>query len=249
MGGQNRRFETTRWTEIFSARTLDQARHRDAIGAVLARYWKPMYCYLRQKGHNNEDAKDIVQSFCHEIVIDRGLIQQADPRKGRFRTFLLTSLKNYALNVQRNGATLKRSPAGMIVSMDDAAVMDMPGLSGELTPDEAFNHAWASQLLDDVLAAVETECRDTGKGVHWKVFRERTVIPLIENTKPPSLRSLCEKHSIPDEAKASNMIITVKRRFRAELTQQVRLAVSSDTDIEMEISDLTEILSRNGAGF
>jgi RNA polymerase sigma-70 factor (ECF subfamily) len=247
MGGQNRRFETTHWTEIFSARTLDQARHREAIGVVLARYWKPMYCYIRRKGYNNEEAKDIVQGFCQKIVLDRSLIQQADPERGRFRTFLLVSLSRYALNIQRDGATLRRSPTGAMFTLDDSASMDMPELSQELTPDEAFNYAWASKLLDDVLAAVETECRDSGKDVHWEVFSDRTVTPLLENTKPPPLSELCERHSILDETKASNMIVTVKRRFRAELARQVRLAVSSDADVDMEIADLMKILSRYGA--
>jgi len=248
MGGQERRFETTHWTEILSVRTLDQARHREAVGVVLGKYWKPMYCYLRRKGSNNEEAKDLVQGFCQEVVLDRGLIQQAAPKKGRFRTLLLASLSRYVSNVRRAGATLKRSPAGDMFALDDLAAMDMPELSGEMTPDEAFNYAWASQLLDDVLAAVEAGCRDNGKRVHWKVFSERTVTPLMENTKPPSLSELCEKHHISDEAKASNMIVTVKRRFQAELARQVRLAVGSDSDIKLEIGDLMKILSRNGAG-
>jgi len=248
MGGKDRRFETTHWTEILSARTLDQGRRREAIGAVLARYWKPMYCYLRRKGHNNEEAKDLVQGFCQEIALDCGLLQKADPERGRFRTFLLTSLSHYASNVRRAGATRKRAPAGAMFALDGIAAEDMPKLSHEVTPDEAFNYAWASQLLDDVLAAVEAGCRDNGKDVHWDVFRERTVSPLMENTKPPSLSTLCAKHHIPDEAKASNMIITVKRRFQGELARQVRLAVGSDADVQQEIGDLLKILSRSGAG-
>ena len=248
MGGPDRRFETTHWTQILSARTLDQARQREAIGAVLTKYWKPMYCYLRRKGSNNEEAKDLVQGFCQEIALDRGLLQQADPERGRFRTFLLTSLSNYASNVRQAGATRKRSPAGAMFALDDLAVTDIPKLSHEVTPDEAFNYAWASQLLDDVLIAVRAGCCDNGKNVHWSVFLDRTVTPLLTNTDPPSLSALCTKYKIPDEAKASNMLITVKRRFQAELTRQVRLAVGSDTDVQQEINDLLNILSRNGAG-
>jgi DNA-directed RNA polymerase specialized sigma24 family protein len=248
MGGPDRRFETTHWTEILSARTLDQGRQRDAIGAVLARYWKPMYCYLRRKGNNNEEAKDLVQGFCQEIALDHGLLQQADPERGRFRTFLLTSLSNYASNVRQAGATRKRAPAGAMFALDDIAATDIPVLSDEATPDEAFNCAWAAQLIDDVLAAVQAGCCHGGKGVHWAVFLARTVTPLLTNTKPPSLSTLCAKHHIPDEAKASNMIITVKRRFQAELVRQVRLAVGSDADVQKEIGDLLKILSNHRAG-
>ncbi len=248
MGGPNRRFETTHWTEILSTRTLDQARRREAIGVVLARYWKPMYCYLRRKGHNNEEAKDRVQGFCLEIALGHDLIQQADPEKGRFRTFLLRSLSRYASNVRRAGAARKRAPAGALFALDDLAATDIPEMSHEATPEEAFHFAWASQLLDGVFAAVEAGCYDNGKQVHWQVFCQRVVVPLIDNTAPPSLAALCEKYHIPDQAKASNMIITVKRRFQAELARQVRQAVSSDVDVEQEIQDLMRILSRSGAG-
>jgi len=248
MGGAGQAFETTHWTEIASARTLDQGRRRDAVGAVLARYWKPMYCYLRCKGYDNEEAKDLVQSFCQEIVLGHDLIQQADPAKGRFRTLLLTSLSHYASNARRARNRLKRSPGAPVLAFDTAAAEHMPELSREVTPDEAFNYAWASQLLDNVLAAVEAGCRHSGKDVHWEAFHERMVTPLVENTKPPSLSELCEKYHIPDEAKASNMIITVKRRFQAELARQVRLAVGSDADVEQEIGELMETLSHSGAG-
>lgn len=247
MGGQNRRFNTTHWTETLSARTLDQTRRREAIGVVLARYWKPMYCYLRRKGHDNEEAKDIVQGFCQEIALGRGLIQQADPERGRFRTFLLTSLSRYASNVRRAGATRKKAPARAMFALDDVAAMDMPEISHEATPEAIFHSAWASQLLDDVLTAVEAGCCDNGKNVYWEVFHERTVIPLIEDSKLPSLSTLCEKYHIRDKAKISNMIATVKRRFQAELVRQVRFAVGSDADVEQEIADLMEILSSNGA--
>ena len=137
MGGPNHRFETTHWSEILSARTLVQARRREAIGAVLGRYWKPMYCYLRRKGHDNEEAKDLVQGFCLEIALGHDLIQQADPKKGRFRTFLLTSLSRYASNVLRAGSTRKRSPVGALLALEDVSENDMPEMFDEATPEEA----------------------------------------------------------------------------------------------------------------
>ena len=133
------------------------------------------------------------------------------------------------------------------MSLDAVTEIDVPEVSREATPEEAFNYAWASQLLDDVFAAVETRCADDGKHLHWKVFCDRVAVPLMDNAAPPSLSSLCGKYHIVDESKVRNMIVTVKRRAHAELARQVRQAVGSDVDVEEEIQDLFRILSRGSA--
>lgn len=247
MGGVGRRFVTTHWTEIAAARTLDDDRRREAIGTVLGRYWKPMYCFLRRKGHSNEAAKDIVQGFCQEVALGRGLVEKADPQRGRFRSFLLTALTHYASNVWRDGKALKRAPVAAVLSLEVADAMDMPAISREATPEETFNYAWACQLLDSVLSAVEAGCVEDGMEVHWRVFCERVAVPLMDHAPPPSLPSLCEKYTISDESKVSNMAVTVKRRFQAELAKHVRKAVGSDADVVQEIRDLMEILSSSRA--
>ena len=110
MGGTNEAFDTTHWTTIFSARTLDDGRRRESVERLLGRYWKPVYCYLRRKGHDNEAAKDLTQGFFQEVVLGRDLVQKAESQKGRFRTFLLTALDHYVTSVYRADAAKKRRP-------------------------------------------------------------------------------------------------------------------------------------------
>lgn len=69
-------FPTTRWTDVFLARSGDDSRQRAALEHLLARYWKPVYCYLRCKGYDTEAAKDLTQGFFHEVVLGRHLIQR-----------------------------------------------------------------------------------------------------------------------------------------------------------------------------
>src|SRR5512136_3003846 len=92
MGGTAETFLTTHWSLIEGVQKHADP-DRALIGLLLERYWKPVYCYLRRKGYKNEDAKDLTQGFLHEVVLDRQLIQRADPAKGRFRSFLLHALK------------------------------------------------------------------------------------------------------------------------------------------------------------
>jgi len=99
IGGIQETFLTTHWSLIEAVGASDDDRRKALLGLLLNRYWKPVYCYLRRKGYNNEDAKDLTQGFFQEVVLGRKVIEKADRSKGRFRTFLLTALDNYVINV------------------------------------------------------------------------------------------------------------------------------------------------------
>ena len=89
MGGETETFLTTHWSLIEDVQSRGD-KDRALIGLLLGKYWKPVYCYLRRKGYDNEQAKDLTQDFFHEVVLSRDLVRRADQSKGRFRSFLLT---------------------------------------------------------------------------------------------------------------------------------------------------------------
>jgi RNA polymerase sigma-70 factor (ECF subfamily) len=247
MGSPIEEFPPTHWSEIARVRTEDPERRRQILDEILSRYWKPVYVYLRRKGYDHHDAMDLMQGFFEAKVLRRELIRKADRAKGRFRAFLLKSLKRYAASVTRAKRALKRSPPGGLRSLDDTGVAAFYEPSDTATPDEAFTHAWASELLGQVLAEVEKSCRDAGKAIHWEVFRARALLPIMENAEPRPLSELCAKHGISSEARVSNMIVTVKRRFQKVLKRRVRESVSSDEEVDGEIRDLMQSLSESSA--
>ena len=102
MGGQRASFRTTHWSQILSVHTQDEVRQRTVLNELARDYWKPVYCYLRHKGYDNETAKDLVQGFFADVVFDRRLVQRAEPRKGRFRTLLLAALDRYVIDEARS---------------------------------------------------------------------------------------------------------------------------------------------------
>ena len=109
MGGTGRAFLTTHWTLIEKIKSGED-KDRALIGLMLERYWKPVYCYLRRKGYDNETAKDLTQGFLHEIVLNRGLVHKADQSRGRFRSLLLTALNlGQAVSKHLYGRVLRRS--------------------------------------------------------------------------------------------------------------------------------------------
>jgi len=238
-------FRTTHWTEIFVARSKDEPRRREALHELLVRYWKPIYYYLRCKGHAHEAAKDLTQGFFHEVVLGKGLIQKADRAKGRFRTFLLTALSRYRTSIRRAETAKQRMPEGGLISMEEIDGEAIPEPVLHTTPSKAFEYAWATALLDQVLDEVAGKCRQKGLATHWRVFRARVVEPTLDNADTPSLTQLCQKYGIPNEAKASHMILTIRRRFRAALREHVRQLVESDAEVEDEIRHLMKVFSRS----
>ncbi len=247
MGGTENVFQTTCWVDIRKARINDEAQRKAIIDNLLRKYWKPVYCYLKHKGYDNERAKDLTQGFCHEVVLGHELIQKADQTKGRFRTFLLTALGHYVSNVYRNETTKKRMPKGRFVPLDEFNEHDEPNISTTATAEEIFHYTWASNLLDEAITKVKNEYCSGGKENHWKVFDEEVLAPILTNAHPPSLTEICSKYGIDSTSKASNMILTVKRRFGTVIKQCLRQFVQSESEVEDEFNELLKILSNSNA--
>jgi RNA polymerase sigma-70 factor (ECF subfamily) len=237
MGGDRDAFLTTHWSLIEGVQSEDDA-DRTLIGLLLDRYWKPVYCYLRRKGYDNEQAKDLTQGFFHEVVLNRHLVEKVDPSRGRFRSLLLHALKQYLIDEQRRDTAWKRIPRDKLVALDAVDPSDLPDVVAELEPDDCYDYAWKAALLDRTLSEVERQCLDDGMDQHWSAFRERVVEPALESRQPPSLPEICARYGIVDESKASNMIVTVKRRFHAALQRNVRLTLASEGALEEELHAL-----------
>jgi DNA-directed RNA polymerase specialized sigma24 family protein len=244
MGGVGKVFLTTHWSLIEKAGVSDRDKNRALIELLIKKYWKPVYCYLYRRGYQNEEAKDLTQGFFQEVVLGRKLIDKADRTKGRFRSFLLTALNHYLINIHHREAAKKHIPREKILSMEIADISSLPQAISSLTPEDSFTYAWVSSMLEQVLADVKAECEKDGKVVHWQVFRDRILLPIMKGSEPPALEAICDKHGISNAVKASNMIVTVKRRFQALLQQHIRNSVMSEREAEEELKEIRRFLPK-----
>ena len=237
MGGSAEVFLTTHWSLVEHIQAHGD-KDQVLIGLLLDRYWKPVYCYLRHKAYSNEKAKDLTQGFFHDVVLNYQLVQRADQAKGRFRTFLLHALDQYLINEKQRENAQKRRPKGSLVSLDMLTPPAVPTAVERSNPEDSYNYAWTAAMLDHVLADVETQCIATGMQTHWRVFYERVVEPILADADPPSLSSVCERHGVENQRKASNMITTVKRRLQKALTRYLAHTATSDADVQAEFAEI-----------
>lgn len=248
IGGGGSDFEATRWTHIGHLRGEDVEKRRTALAALCQQYWRPVYCYLRRKGHDNDRAKDITQGFFQDIVLGRDILQSADKAKGKLRTLLLTALDRYVVSLHRAATAKKRMPQAQLLSLDGMESWPSQQFADLGTPEDAFAYGWAANLLDDVLATVESDCRRRDQQLHWRVFERLVVRPSLMGGCAPALSTVCGDLGIASDVTASNMCTTVRRKFKAALRAKIRSFVPHDELIDEEINDLMQILSRRGAG-
>jgi DNA-directed RNA polymerase specialized sigma24 family protein len=243
MGGLRETFLTTHWSLIEGVQKQQGPDHA-LIGLLLARYWKPVYCYLRRKGFGNEQAKDLTQGFFHEVVLNRHLVERADPAKGSFRSLLLHTLRQYVIDERRKETALRQIPKEKLVSLDLADPPELPEAAQPLDPEQAFNYAWKADLLERVLREVKESYVDRGMETHWRLFHNRVLQPVLQDCRPLSLKEICTEHGIESEARASHMLDTVKRRFHEVLRRHVRQTVASNEDVEEELGEIIKFLKK-----
>jgi RNA polymerase sigma-70 factor (ECF subfamily) len=240
MGGEGEAFLTTHWSLIDG---VGQGKDRDRalVGLLLERYWKPVYCFLRYKGYANEEAKDLTQAFFYEVVLNRNLTSRADASQGHFRTFLLHALDQFLIDNQRKEDARKRIPKKKLISLEMIDPPAFASITSQGSAEDCFNYSWKSSLIDQALAATRKGCYEKGLQVHWSVFEERVLKPILENQEALSMKEVCMRFGIDSESIASNMLVTVKRRFKAALRRSLGLTVLAQGDVDGELRDLLSL--------
>jgi RNA polymerase sigma-70 factor (ECF subfamily) len=145
---------------------------RESLAALCEAYWYPIYAYIRRRGHDGEQAADLTQDFFAR-VLERGLLAEADPSRGRFRSFLRAVCSHYVANRHDFDNARKRGGGRASVPID---VVEAEGryrreLSDDLTPERIFDRSWALSLLERVLEQLGREYDEAGKAAVFEALR------------------------------------------------------------------------------
>ncbi|MBL9128216.1 MAG: sigma-70 family RNA polymerase sigma factor, partial [Verrucomicrobiales bacterium] len=143
---------------MLSARDRDSPESDQALEQLCRAYWRPLYAYIRRRGHGPREAEDLTQGF-FQVMLARHYLGDLTPGTGRFRSFLLTSLNHFLANEWDRTRTLKRGGKHVVVSLEELAAEGNHPFepADEVTPEHLFDRLWASTLLDAVLARLQAE--------------------------------------------------------------------------------------------
>jgi RNA polymerase sigma factor (sigma-70 family) len=236
--GRPQQFENTRWSLIVHARG-EGPLARAALETLCRGYWFPLYAYVRRSGYPQHDAEDLTQAFFTH-VLESDFIARAVPEKGRFRSFLLVSLRNFIAKQHVRESSQKRGGGQRPVDFDENSAEEKLLLRGaaSLTPSELFERDWALTLLEQALDRLDAEQRAMGKATLFARLR-------------PFLRAAPERGdygAIAGELGIAQGTLAVavhrlQQRYRALVRTEIMQTLANPADLEDELRHLFSLLA------
>ena len=227
-------FATTRWSLVLSANRSDTASADRALAELCRLYWYPLYAYARRRGHDAEDARDLTQAF-FTMLLEKNGMGRADPQRGRFRTFLLTSMQNFMAGEWRKQQALKRGGGVEFLSLDfdtaEESYTREPAT--QLDPEAVFLRKWALGLLAHAMADLQRQYADAGKGDLFAALKGT-----LDGTEPP--------RPYPELAHDLDMnqgaLRTAASRLHSRWRQRVRDLVAETVENDAQVQDELQCL-------
>jgi DNA-directed RNA polymerase specialized sigma24 family protein len=236
-----REFPPTDWKLVKAAGESSMAGQRMALEKVLVCYLPVLRTYLMSRFRVSEDrASDWLQSFVLQKVLEKDLIGQADARRGKFRTFLVSALNNFVIQQIRYDRSSLRCCPGEVVPLEEMPESAPSAIQGREA--ETFDIAWARGVLAEALDRMKSYCAASGQAEVWAVFESRLVNPLLDGVEPPSYEQLVTTYGLQSPSQASNLLVTAKRVFGRLVRSVIGEYAGDELAIEREIQDLKAVL-------
>jgi RNA polymerase sigma factor (sigma-70 family) len=243
--GRRGTFVTTRWSLILSgAGSKSKEQETRAALADLCRiYWRPIFAFISRRGYSTHDAEDLTQDFFVRILEDDWL-RKADPLRGRFRSLLLKSLKNFLNDAADKIHARKRGGDVSFISWDDWITEDPSQLSmspqrlNSLPAERLFDVRWAATIVERALRRLREECERKGQRQVFDVLRAY----LTAEREDVSCASLATKLGFP-ESTVKKLLYRMRQRYRWLLRDEVAQTVENSADVEDELRHLCGALA------
>jgi RNA polymerase sigma-70 factor (ECF subfamily) len=232
---QAARFGTTQWSLVLKAGQGAE----EALFKLCQTYWPPLYAFIRRRGHPFTEAQDLTQGFFAHVLEHRALDSVA-PAKGRFRSFLLVSLKHFLDNEWHRTRAIKRGGRQVVISWDSLKPheRELLGPCDHLTPERVFNRRWALMLLERVMDRLRSECVAARKGEMFEALKEH----LTGDAAGKSYQEIAAQFGTTEGA-VKVTVHRLRRRFGELVREHVGRTVENPEEISEEIRELFAALN------
>ncbi|PYI87000.1 MAG: RNA polymerase subunit sigma-24 [Verrucomicrobia bacterium] len=212
---------------------------REALETLCRTYWPPIYAFVRREGHSPHDAEDLTQGFFQRFL-EKNYLGAVDRSKGRFRSYLLASLKHFLANEWDKARAQKRGGGQVLVPLDTAALETK--WHGEpadnLTAERLFDRRWALTLLERVLARLREEHVRDGKS---KLFEELKATLTGERSSIPYAR--IGQGMKMNEGAVKVAVHRLRQRYRELIRAEIAATVATPAEVEDEMRSLFAALN------
>ena len=231
-------FATTRWSRVLRAGRGSASASHEALSGLCTTYWYPLYAYARRRGHGADDALDLTQGFLATLLAGKAL-RNVDPRRGRFRAFLLGAFEHYAAKQRRFWNALKRGGGRKTLEFDagDAEARYQLEPADTRTPQKLYEASWARILIARAFESVRVEYASGGKGELFDRLRAH----LTDEASDEGYRAIAAEFEMTEGA-LKVAVHRLRKRFRAALESEIADTVDDPGEVQDEIHHLFEAL-------
>jgi len=230
-------FTTTHWSVVLAAQSRSPAAD-EALEKLCRTYWWPLYGFVRRNGYRPEEAQDLTQGF-FALLLERRDLDMVRREKGRLRSYLLVSLKNFLAKAKRRELTMKRGEGRALVPLDELVAREHADLepASALSADIVYERRWALTLLEQVLARLEEEYRVAGKELLFESLNEL----LAGESGGPSQGDIAKKLGMTEHA-VKQAFYRLRQRYRELLREEIAHTVAVPADVEDELRHFISVL-------
>lgn len=222
LGGDDVRFRDTLWSTVLQARDRRSPGGRAALDRLMRRYWKPVYFFVRRRGRDIEDAKDLTQGFFTSLL-ERDALRGVEPGRGKFRTFLLTLLERFVSNEREHAGAKKRGGGRAALALDATGAEAELARGAAESAEAAYERAWAAGVLARAFEALRAD-------PHFEVVRLR----LVEGLAPAAIG----KRLGIGAKDVDNALQRGKAKLRERVLAEVKEEVGAGESAEVEMRKL-----------
>jgi RNA polymerase sigma-70 factor (ECF subfamily) len=227
-------FATTHWTVVLAAGRRSTPQSDRALEELCRAYWFPLYAYVRRRGHTKEDAEDLTQAFFARFL-EKNYLEGLSAERGRFRAFLLASLKHFLANEWDKSQRQKRGGHVPHLSLDwqTADTRFQIVDPAEPSPDRAFDREWAVALLARVIDRLSAECEAEGRG------RQFAELKLFLTVGKGALSDADAAQALGLSAGAVRVAVhRLRRRYRQLLRDEIAQTLADPAQVDEEMQAL-----------